>query len=62
VVEIGRDGMGLRERYHPASRERAAERMQGVSVHGLWVGAVFEPIVAVVDLVARCRMVGIEFG
>jgi hypothetical protein len=36
--------------YQPASRERAAERMQGVSTQGFWVGAVFEPIALVVDV------------
>ena len=36
---------GGRGMYQPASRERAAERMQGVWIQGFWVGGAFEPIV-----------------
>lgn len=32
------------ERYQPAERESAAERMQGVLTQGLWGGGEFEPI------------------
>lgn len=46
-TEIG----GQREKkdstYHPASLESAAERMQGVSIHGLWVGSPLDPILTV---------------
>ena len=36
------------------------ERIHGVSTHGLWVGAVFEPIVGVVDVVDLVPESGIE--
>jgi hypothetical protein len=34
--------------------------MHGVSIHGLWVGAVFEPIVGVVNLVTESGIEGSE--
>lgn len=33
------------ELYHPASRERAKERVTGVSIHGLCAGSAIEPMV-----------------
>ena len=37
--------------HQPASRERAAERMHGVSTQVLGVGTVFEPIALVVGVI-----------
>jgi len=41
---------GGRGVYQPASRERAADLRQGVSIHGFWIGSLIEPIVSVAVL------------
>lgn len=43
VSMMGKGGKGREGNYHPASRESAAERMSGVSLHGL-EGSKFDPI------------------
>jgi hypothetical protein len=40
-------GVGGEGTNHPASRERAAERMHGVSIQGFWRGSVVDPILDV---------------
>jgi hypothetical protein len=36
--------------YHPASRERAAERIRGVWTQGFWGKSALDPMVTVLDI------------
>ena len=51
----GEEGEG---NYHPASRESAAERMSGVSLHGL-EGSKFDPIFFILFLLYQTKMASI---